>query len=263
MNENTKIIVDYYSNYVEDERFRRDKAHGVEYLTTKKYIDKNLKLGDRILEVGAGTGAYSIYYASKGYKVDAVELSTNNLNILKSKITPDMDIRAIEGNALDLSMYNDNTFDITLVLGPLYHLFTEEEKKKAIKEAIRVTKSDGYIYIAYIANDAVFISYCLKKRHLLETDRLCDNNYKLKDIPEEVFSTHYISGFNKLMSNYNVEYITTVATDGLSSILSDYVNDLTDEEFKVWLDYHYSTCERSDLQGYSNHMLYIGKKGEL
>lgn len=260
MNDSSKIIVDYYDNYNEDERQTKDKSHSVEFLTTKKYIENNLKEGYRILEVGAGTGAYSIYYANKGYKVDAVELSKRNLEILKSKITSDMDINAIEGNALDLSVYSDDTFDMTLVLGPLYHLFTEKDKRKAIEEAIRVTKKEGYIYIAYITSDAVFISYCLKKGHLLETDRLCEENYKLKDNPEEIFSVFYIEEFNKLMGSYNVEYLSSVATDGLSSILREYVNELSDEEFNVWLDYHYKTCEKMNLQGYSNHMLYIGKK---
>ena len=260
MNDSSKIIVNYYDNYNEDERENKDKAHSVEFLTTKKYIESNLKDGDRILEVGAGTGAYSIYYASKGYRVDALELSKRNLEILKSKITSDMNIKAIEGNALDLSMYENDTFDMTLVLGPLYHLFNEDDKRRAIEEAIRVTKKDGYIYIAYITSDAVFVSYCLKKGHLLEVGRLCEQNYKMKDDPEEIFSTFYIEEFNKLMSSYNVEHLSNVAAEGLSSILREYVNELSDEEFKIWLDYHYKTCEREDLQGYSNHMLYIGKK---
>jgi len=75
---NKNIILNYYNNYIEDERFTKDKAHSLEYLTTKKYIDENLKEGNRILEVGAGTGAYSIHYASIGYEVDALELSLNN-----------------------------------------------------------------------------------------------------------------------------------------------------------------------------------------
>ena len=81
MNDSSKIIVDYYDNYNEDEREKKDKAHSVEFLTTKKYIESNLKEGYRILEVGAGTGAYSIYYASKGYRVDAVELSKSIIRV--------------------------------------------------------------------------------------------------------------------------------------------------------------------------------------
>ena len=143
--DNTKyqLLKDYYSTGVEDKRLQADKAHQVEFLTTTRYIDKYLKHNDKILEVGAGTGAYSIYYAEKGYEVNSLELVPENINILKSKITKDMNINVTEGTALDLSCYEDNTFDMTLVLGPLYHLYTEEDKKKAIEEALRVTKPNG------------------------------------------------------------------------------------------------------------------------
>lgn len=259
--DNTKyqLLKDYYSTGVEDKRLQADKAHQVEFLTTTRYIDKFLKPNDKILEVGAGTGAYSIYYAEKGYEVSSLELVPENINILKSKITKDMNINVTEGTAIDLSCYEDDTFDMTLVLGPLYHLYTEEDKKKAIEEALRVTKPNGYLYIAYLTNDSVMLSYGLKKRHLLDKG-LFDENYKFYDKPEEIFTTFNIDEFNKLMDNYPIENISTVATDGLSSILRDYVNILDDEEFKVWLDYHYKSCEKKDLIGYSSHALYIGKK---
>ena len=82
----------------------------------------------------------------------------------------------------------------------------------------------------------------------------------MKDIPEEVFCAFRIDEFNNLMKQFNVEKLNSVATDGLSTILRESVNDLSEEEFNVFVDYHYKTCEREDLQGYSNHMLYIGKK---
>lgn len=188
--DNTKyqLLKDYYSTGVEDKRLQADKAHQVEFLTTTRYIDKYLKPNDKILEVGAGTGVYSIYYAEKGYEVKSLELVPENINILKSKITKDMNINVTEGTALDLSCYEDNTFDMTLVLGPLYHLYTEEDKKKAIEEALRVTKPNGYLYIAYLTNDSVMLSYGLKKRHLLDKG-LFDENYKFYDKPEEIFTT--------------------------------------------------------------------------
>lgn len=254
-----KILKDYYSTGDEDKRLDQDKAHKVEFLTTTRYIDKYLKSNAKILEVGAGTGVYSIYYAKKGYQVSALELVPENIKILKSKITEDMNINVTEGTALDLSCYEDNSFDMTLVLGPLYHLYTETDKKTAIEEALRVTKKDGYIYIAYLTNDSVMLNYGLKKRHLLDKETF-DENYKFYDIPEEIFTTFYIEDFNKMMKNYPVDHITTVATDGLSAILREYVNELNEEEYKVWLDYHYKNCERKDLAGYSSHILYIGKK---
>ena len=254
-----KILKEFYSTSAEDKRLKKDKAHQVEFLTTSRYINKFLKDNDKILEVGAGTGAYSIYYAKKGYQVSALELVKENIEILKSKITDDMNIRVTEGTALDLSCYEDNSFDMTLVLGPLYHLYTESDKKKAIEEAVRVTKHGGYLYIAYLTNDSVMLSYVLKKHHLLDRG-LFDENYKFYDKKEEIFTTFNIEDFNELIKEYPLDYVTTVATDGLSTILRDYVNDLSDEEFKVWLDYHYKSCERKDLAGYSSHVLYIGRK---
>ena len=174
MNDVEEILNNYYNNYDEDSRLIRDKAHRIEYITTTKYIEKYLKKGDRILEIGAGTGRYSINYASKGYKVDAVELVNKNLEILKSKITKDMDITAIKGNAINLSMYKENTFDITLVLGPLYHLYDDIDINKALEEAIRVTRPKGKIFIAYITDDSVILSYGIRKGNLKRLKDICD-----------------------------------------------------------------------------------------
>ena len=148
----------YQEGYQEDNRLDGDKMHYIEFITTTNYIDKYLNKGDRILEVGAGTGKYSLYYAKKGYRVDAIELVEANIEVLKTNIEKNMDIRVEQGNALDLSRYKDNTFDITLVLGPLYHLFDKKEQDMAIKEAIRVTKKGGIIYIAFILFDVVMLS---------------------------------------------------------------------------------------------------------
>lgn len=91
----------YKDGYVEDDRLTSDKMRYIEFITTTHYIDKYLKDGDRILEVGAGTGAYSLYYADKGYQVDALELVQANVDVMKSKIKDNMNINAIQGNALD------------------------------------------------------------------------------------------------------------------------------------------------------------------
>ena len=138
-----KILKTYYNHYEEENRFKKSNHNRLEFITTTKYIEKYLKKKDKILEVGAGTGAYSLYYAKQGYDVTAVELVEENIEKLKQGITEEMDIKVHQGNAVNLSMFADETFDITLVLGPMYHLFTKEEQEKAISEAIRVTKKGG------------------------------------------------------------------------------------------------------------------------
>lgn len=260
MSKAEQILNQYYNNYDEDSRLVKDKAHSIEYITTTKYIEKYLKNGDRILEVGAGTGRYSINYASKGYKIDAVELVNKNLEILKSKITTEMNINAMQGNAINLSMYANNTFDITLVLGPLYHLYSDEDIDKAIKEAIRVTKKGGKIFIAYITDDAVVLSYGVRKGNLKRLKDMCDENWDIPKLEEEIFATYNVSDFDKMINKYNIRQIERVATDGIAPQLQEYINDLDEEEFKIYLDYHLKNCTRKDLMGYSSHILEIIEK---
>ena len=258
-----EILNNHYSNdYTEDDRLIKDKTHQVEYITTLKYIDKYLKKGDRVLEVGAGTGIYSLGLAKRGYQVDAVELVNDNLNILKSKITPAMNINAIQGNALDLSMYEDNTFDMTLVLGPLYHLFKEEERDKVIEEAIRVTKSGGIIYYAFILSDLTMINWGFEKGNLVPNmGVMITDDYKVINREEYIFYLTYMSEIKKLMQEHDKqEVITYVATDGVGRVMSDKINVMSDEEYKHYINYHLSICEREDLIGYSGHVLAITKK---
>lgn len=260
MNEVEKILNEYYNNYDEDSRLIKDKAHQIEFITTTRYIEKYLERGNKILEIGAGTGRYSIYYAKKGFDVNSIELINKNLEILKSKITNGMKIKAIQGNATDLSMYEENSFDITLVLGPLYHLYEDLDIDKAIKEAIRVTKKGGKIFIAYITDDGVIYSYGVRKGNLKRLKEICDKNWNVAKIKEEIFSTFKVKDFSKLISRYSVKEIETIATDGIAPDVAEYINKMDDEEFGIYVDYHLKNCDRKDLIGYSSHILEIVEK---
>lgn len=252
------ILSDYYSESDEDSRLKNSKRGNLEFITTTTYIDKYICKGDKILEIGAGTGVYSNYYANQGYKVEALELLDVNLeklNELKSK-----NLKVHKGNAIDLSKFADNTFDITLCLGPLYHLFSEEEQNKAIKEAIRVTKQCGKIFFAYLTNESVIINHFLRERHLLDQKDLHDEDYIIKNDPNAVFYVSTVQEFRNKMKNYHVKFLNNVATDGIASIINSDLEYLDDDEFEEWINYHLATCERKDLIGYSSHVLFICEK---
>ena len=76
-----------------------------------------------MLEVGAGTGRYSHALARLGYTVDAVELVAHNIEVFRRNTQPGEAVTIMQGNALNLSAFADGTYDITLLLGPLYHLY--------------------------------------------------------------------------------------------------------------------------------------------
>ncbi len=131
------ILEKYYNKFNEDKRLL--SRHGqVEFEVAKKYIldvtgqRKNLK----IIDIGAGTGRYSSFLADLGHDVTAVELVQKNVSQIKEK---NPNIIARKGNALKLKE-PDEYFDIALLFGPVYHLFSHDEKLKAISEAKRVVK---------------------------------------------------------------------------------------------------------------------------
>ena len=261
MSKRKEVLECFYNEYCdEDERLVKDKCHQMEFITTLKYVDKYLKAGDKILEVGAGTGRYSLHYAEKGFNVTAIEFIEHNLDVLKSHVKDGMKIKAEQGDAVDLSRFDDNVFDVTLVLGPLYHLYSEDEQRKAISEAIRVTKSDGVIMIAYIPNDSVMINWALGENIIKGKSVEFDENFRFFNNENNIFATFYISEFKHMMNDFKVKYLHNVATDGFSACLKDKVNELTDEQFKEWVRYHLSVCEREDMCGVSAHMLYICEK---
>lgn len=257
---NNSDVINYYNNYNEDKRLT-SKSHMPEYLITMKYIEKYLKSDSKILEVGAGTGRYSIALADKGYDVTAVELVEHNIEIMKKKVKPNHKIHIYDGNACDLSFIADNTYDIVLVLGPMYHLFNDDDKHKAISEAIRVAKTGGVIYCSYCNNDTCMYKMFYKKRILefIEKD-LIDDTFKAKSSPNEIFELYRKSDIDNLMKEYNVTRLHFVGVDMLSYLYNNKLNMLNKKEFDAYMKFLSVICEREDLVGFSIHMLDIFKK---
>jgi len=256
-------LEEYYNNYDEDGRLL--SRHGqVEYLTTMKYIKECLEgiANPSILEVGAGTGRYSVTLTKAGFRVTAVELIKRNLEILRSKLEGTEPITAIQGNALDLSVFPEATFNLTMVLGPMYHLYTKEEKLKALSEAVRVTKPGGYILVAYCMNEPTVIQYVFGLNHLHEVMELnmLTSDWHCISEPKDLFEMVRTEEIADLDSAVPVKRIKLVATDGATNYKREYIDAMDDETFDKWMDYHFTICERQDLIGASHHTLDILQK---
>ena len=256
-------LEEYYNAI--DEEGRLLSRHGqVEYLTTMKYIEKCLEgVSDpNIIEVGAGTGRYSVTLAKQGRKVTAVELVEHNLEVLRSKLDGTEPITAMQGNALDLSSFSDNSFDLTMLLGPMYHLYSKEEKVRALSEAVRVTKPGGHILVAYCMNEPTVIQYVFGMNHLHEVMSLnmLTSDWHCVSEPKEVFELVRTEDIAELDAEVPVKRIKLVATDGATNYKREYIDAMDDETFNKWMDYHFAICERQDLIGASHHTLDILQK---
>ena len=151
MKNRIEIVSDFYGKYEEDNRLLKTRHGQLEYITTMHFIHRYARKGSRVLEVGAGTGRYSVALAKEGMDVTAVELVESNLAVLRENSRGIDGIRSFQGDAADLSMLDDDSFDVTLVFGPMYHLYEPADQHRALDEAIRVTKPGGTILTAFLS----------------------------------------------------------------------------------------------------------------
>lgn len=255
---------EFYSHYDEDGRL--SKKHGsVEFLTTMRYIGQYIKPGDRVLEVGAGTGRYSHALARQGYTVDAVELIGHNIDVFQNNTQPGENISITQGNALDLSAFSDNTYDITLLLGPLYHLYTKEDKRQALREAIRVTRPGGVIFAAYVISDGClldegFLRGNINVAEYVKTGLLDRETFAAKSEPKDLFELVRKEDVDELMRDFPTTRLHYVASDGCALLLRYAIDAMDDDAFALYLNYHFATCERADLLGVTSHALDVFRK---
>ncbi len=253
----SKELEQHYNKFCEDKRLTR--RHGnVEYITSMKYIHKYLETMEnpKILDVGAGTGRYSVQLANEGYDVTAVELVKYNLGILKQKGS---NVKAYQGTALNLKRFDNEQFDLTLVFGPMYHLYTMEDKQKALQEAVRVTKKGGVILVAYIMNEFSILTYGFKENHMLESMKngKVDENFHVVATKEDLYDYVRLEDIAEINAKADVERIQIIAADGPANYIRQTLNAMDDETYEMFIQYHLSTCERPELLGASAHTLDI------
>ncbi len=253
-------LEEHYLKFNEEKRLTR--RHGqVEYITTMKYIHEVLSQlsSPKIIEIGAGTGRYSVALAQEGYDVTAIELVKFNLGILKSKKSS---VKAFQGNALDLSRFPDESFDLCLLLGPMYHLMKFEEKLQALNEAKRVTKKNGFILVAYYMNEYAILTHGFKDGYILESlkKNKVDKDFHSRNSEEDLYDQVRIEDINALNEAAHLNRIKIIAADGPADYMRPILNSMDDETFKCFVEYHLATCERYELLGASAHTVDILKR---
>ncbi len=250
----------YYGKFCEEKRLL--SRHGqVEYRTSMTYIHKYLKEGDSILDIGAGTGRYCVPLSEEGYTVEAIELVKYNLGMLKAKKSK---VKAYQGSALDLSRYPDNHFDCTLLFGPMYHLFTKEDKIKALSEAKRVTKINGIIFVAYVMNEYSILVHGFRDNHILESieQGKVDKSFQVKTTINDLYSYTRLEQINELNKEVQLDRIEIIAADGPADYMRPILNQMDEKTFETFMNYHLATCQRQDLIGASSHTVDILRKTE-
>lgn len=270
-------LIAHYNKFNEDKRLTR--RHGqVEYITTMQYIHKYIEAlqGEnakdttlRILDIGAGTGRYAVELAKEGHDVTAVEYVKYNLGRLKQNANvakkecqeagKEFLLQAYQGDARKLKRFAEDTFDLTLLFGPMYHLYSFEDKLQALTEAKRVTKPGGYILVAYLMNEYGVLTYGFKEGNAIaciEDGRL-DENFHCRSTEKDLYDYVRLEDMKELRDAAGLEHVQTISADGPADYMRRELNAMSEEMFAKFIEYHLSTCERPELLGAGAHTVDI------
>ena len=246
-------IEKHYNKHPEDLRLLR--RHGiVESETTMHHLRRFLKPGMQLLDIGAGTGRYTSALMAEGYDVKAVELVKRNIQVFLDR-EPTADV--VQGDARNMPFIPTASADVTLLLGPLYHLIGDEEKLKALTEAKRVTKPDGLIFVAYLMNEYSILSYCFDEDRIggLLGKGVVDREFHIKAEADELYDYVRIDDINRLDAAAGLERVTIFSPDGAADYMRTRLNRMSDETFSLFIEYQKIVSERSDLIGAGSHVV--------
>lgn len=257
-----KVEKFYDEKYHEWDRLER---HKIEFDITKRYMDEYI-VGENldIFDIGGGPGRYSIYLAEKGHKVTLLDLSKKNIEVAKEK-SAERGITLesyIHGNALELDKH-EKKYDVILLMGPLYHLIKESDRKAAVEVALNLLKPGGIIFASFISKYAPIQDYLKGPYPIESVDRLLGYLRDGVHDGESGFTTAYFFDYKEAKNLMNSFGLKELAFVGIENILASKENEiykLDENEYKKWLEICYQLGKDENLMGTSEHYLYIGRK---
>jgi S-adenosylmethionine-dependent methyltransferase len=261
-------IAELYSSNPEGEHSRLER-YQLEYDLTWRYLNQYLPSQGTVLEVGAATGRYTLELAKRGYTLTAVDLSAALIEKCRKNLVDEgleRQVRLVVADSRNLSEVTEKRFDAVLLMGPLYHLVVEADRKLALKEAFDRLRAGGVIFSSFISrfgimgdlikNVPAWIEEQAEVRSLLERGKRPD------DFPRGGFRGYFaqISEIAPLHEAIGFETLTVVGVEPAISADDESYNKLQGKQRQQWLDLLYEMSTEKSIIGASRHILYIGKK---
>ncbi|MBA4384578.1 MAG: hypothetical protein C0410_07560 [Anaerolinea sp.] len=260
-------IEGFYDDNAQREWDRLDR-HRMELAVTLMALDEYLPPSADVLDIGGGPGRYAIELTRRGHTVTLLDLAQANLDLAAQKaVEAEVKLHgAVHGNALDLSAFADGTFDVALLMGPLYHLISLEDRKRCIQEAKRVLKPGGVLFAAFINRYGVFVDAAAKyPQDVFDRRELWEGIWRdgVNPPPHDSFTDAYFAMPGEIVPFIEAKGFTTLNLLGLEGIVSgheDSVNALTGDAWTYWVKLNYAYAQDSALHAASQHLLYVGRK---
>jgi len=268
MIDDIRDIAAYYDHESEREHNRLER-HQLELDLTWRYLDRYLPVQGSILEIGAATGRYTLELAKRGYRLTAVDLSAVQLEKCRQRLTDEgleKQVQLVVSDARLLAEVPEREFDAVLLMGPLYHLVIEDDRRAALKQAYSRLRKGGVLFSAFISRFGILgdliknIPDWIEKQE--EVRALLEQGRDPADLPHGGFRGYFakISEIAPLHEMMDFETIVLAGTEPAISADDESYNSLKGKQRQLWLDLLFMVSAEKSILAASRHLLYIGKK---
>lgn len=260
-----QIVKDYYDTQTEGEYNRI--ANRPEFLLTCRFIDRYVKPGDSVIDIGGGPGRYSLYLKHNGCDVTLFDLSPANVEFANRKAEEQgVKIKTVCGDARYADTLVSDRFDHVLLMGPMYHLLDEADRIKAVKVSINVLKPGGTLFVSFINMIAGMI-YAMKYEPAIILDEKEEEFYKAvfknESYAGQAFTQAFLIAQHEVlpfMKRFPLEKLHFFGQEGITSPCENNIMSQSPEVVDRWLDFCEKICEREELLSWSEHLMYVGRK---
>jgi len=267
MNETIKIVRDFYDTQVDFEWNRI--ANRPEFLLTCRMLNRYIKPGDTVLDIGGGPGRYSLYLAEKGCDVTLFDLSEENTKFGAAQaVREGLSLKTITGDAREADKLTAGQYDHVLLMGPMYHLLEEADRIKAVNAAINLLKPDGVLFVSFI-NSLAGIVYYMKHapQALISTEpnevMFRENTLSLKSYAGDAFTKAFFieqSEVVPFMTQFPLEKLHLFGQEGILSPNESNIMSQPQEVIDAWLDYCEKLWDMDKVLSWAEHLMYVGRK---
>jgi len=263
-------IAAFYNSDPEREHGRLEQNQ-LEYDLTWRYLNQYLPSQGSILEVGAATGRYTLELARRGYTLTAVDLSAALIEECRKRVADEgleRQVRLAVADARDLGKVAERGFDAVLLMGPLYHLVEEADRKVALEEAFERLREGGILFSSFLSRFGN-LGDLLKRvpgwiEDQAEVRSLLEKGKRPDDYPRGGFRGYFVqaSEIAPLHEAVGFETLVVAGVEPAISADDESYNKLQGKQRQLWLDLFYEISTERSIVGASRHLLYIGKKSE-
>ncbi len=266
MEDHIDIVRDYYDSDVLME-WNRLGEHPFEFELTVRMMNRYIKPGDSILDIGGGPGRYSLYFAYKGCDVTLLDLSSSNVNFaLKKAEELNVKLDGIVGDAREAGKLISGSFDHVFIMGPMYHLLDERDRIRAINSAMALLKEGGNLYVSFILIFSGMIYSMKYKPEMIMSEAegpFIESVIKGASYGGDALTKAFFinqNGIMPFMGRFPLKKLNLFGQEGIMAPCEENFLLQPREVIDKWLDIAEKLCERDEFLGYAEHAMYIGRK---